>query len=156
MRSAIKVRITRRSGISIQSCMTPSPLTIGAADTLERAHRLMRDHGIRHLPVVLESGRLTGIISQRDLALIESLPDVDAREVPVEDAMRADIYAVRPTAPLATVAAAMARRKLGSAVVMDGDRIVGVFTVTDACRVLARLAAPARRPRARAAGRRSA
>ena len=37
MKSAIKVRTTRRSGISIQSCMTPSPLTIGTADTLEQA-----------------------------------------------------------------------------------------------------------------------
>jgi hypothetical protein len=33
----------------------------------------------------------------------------------------------------------MAERKLGSAVVMDGERVVGVFTVTDACQALAAL-----------------
>jgi acetoin utilization protein AcuB len=124
--------------------MSAAPLTIGAAESLEQAHALMRAHRVRHLPV-LRGGRLVGILSQRDLVLIESLPGVDAREVPVEDAMTTDIYAVGPTTSVADVASRMAERKLGSAIVRDGERVVGVFTVTDACRALAQLTAPQRR-----------
>jgi CBS domain-containing protein len=30
----------------------------------------------------------------------------------------------------------MAQRQVGSAIVVDGKRLVGIFTATDACRVL--------------------
>jgi acetoin utilization protein AcuB len=125
--------------------MTRSPHTVGAEQSLEQAHAIMRARRVRHLPV-LHGGRLVGIVSQRDLMLIESLPGVVTKEVPVEDAMTTDIYAVAPTTPIADVANRMADRKLGSAIVTDGDRVVGVFTVTDACRALAtRTAARLRR-----------
>jgi acetoin utilization protein AcuB len=102
------------------------------------AHEIMRAHRIRHLPV-LDGGKLVGVVSQRDLALIESLPGVSAAEVPVADAMTTDVYVVGPRVPIRRVASEMADRKLGSAVVMAGADVVGVFTVTDACRALARL-----------------
>lgn len=139
------VAVTRT--LTIANWMTRSPHTIGADQALAAAHRLMREHRVRHLPV-LRAGRLVGIVSQRDLALIETLPDVDPREVPVEDAMSTETYVVSPRTALGQVAAQMAARKLGSAVVVEGDRVAGVFTVTDACRALAELAAaPPRRPR---------
>jgi acetoin utilization protein AcuB len=127
-------------GTRMRDYMTRAPLTIGADRTLTDAHALMRGHRVRHLPV-LAAGALVGIVSQRDLMLIETLPGVDPSEVPVEDAMTREVFVVGSQAPLAAVAAAMAERKLGSAVVMDGERVVGVFTVTDACRALAVLLA---------------
>jgi acetoin utilization protein AcuB len=117
--------------------MTRSPCTIGPERPLAEAHTLMRDHGIRHLPVVRD-GNLVGIVSQRDLLPAESLPDVSAY-VPVADALTKDVFVVAPREALGRVCATMAERKLGSAVVVDDGRVVGVFTVTDACRVLAGL-----------------
>ena len=131
---------TAPRGTRIRDYMTRAPLTIGADRTLAEAHVLMRGHRVRHLPV-LAAGSLVGIVSQRDLMLIETLPGVDPSEVPVEDAMTREVFVVGSQAPLAAVASAMAERKLGSAVVMDGERVVGVFTVTDACRALAGLLA---------------
>jgi acetoin utilization protein AcuB len=130
--------------------MTPAPRTIAPLRMLSQAHDLMRTHRIRHLPV-LAGDKLVGIVSQRDLMLIETLPGVNPAEVPVEDAMTRDVFVVQTTTPLAKVTAEMADRKRGSAVVMQDDRVVGVFTVTDACRVLARLLGPSgRRSRSRA------
>jgi acetoin utilization protein AcuB len=131
---------TRTGTATIRHYMTASPLTIGAEQNLEHAHAVMREHRVRHLPV-LHGGKLVGIISQRDLMLIESLPGVDAREVPVEDAMTTDLYTVSPATTVAKVATEMAERKLGSAIVLSGDEVIGVFTVTDACRALAELTA---------------
>ena len=124
---------------AIAEFMTPSPHSIGRDQSLAAAHRLMREHRIRHLPV-LDGGKLVGVISDRDLHLAETLKDVDAERVPVEDAMSPTPYAVPPTAPLAEVAREMAGQKIGSSVVMEGKKIVGVFTVTDALRALARYA----------------
>jgi acetoin utilization protein AcuB len=60
--------------IEVGSCMTPNPLTIGPAATVADAARLMRNHKISGLPVLVD-GQLVGIITETDLLdfLIESL-----------------------------------------------------------------------------------
>lgn len=120
---------------AIETYMTGSVHTIGARKTLEEAHHLMRTRKVRHLPV-LKGGKLVGIVSQRDLALIESLPGVDPEKVTVEDAMSDDLLVVTQDTLLAEVAQKMARRKVGSAVVTDGGQVVGIFTAVDALKTL--------------------
>lgn len=118
--------------------MTPSPFSIGKDQSLAHAHAVMREHGVRHLPV-LDGGQLVGMLTQRDLALVEALPDVDPRKVTVEDAMSTEVYVVTPETPLLEAARTMAEKKYGSAVVAEGSKVVGIFTTVDACAVLARL-----------------
>jgi acetoin utilization protein AcuB len=115
----------------ISKYMTTTPHTIGVDQTLATAHRLMRDHHFRHLPV-LQGGKLVGMVTERDLALIETLKDVDPTKVTVEDAMTPAPYTVAPTAPLDEVVSTMAEHRYGSAVVVDNNHVVGVFTTVDA------------------------
>jgi len=124
-----------RIPLTVGEYMTGSPITVGPRVTMAEARQLMRDHGVRHLPV-MQAGLLSGIVSARDLALVESLPDVDPKNVAVEEAMSEDVYAIALDTPLRIVTAEMAERKLGSAVVVQDGKVVGVFTVTDACRAL--------------------
>lgn len=114
----------------ISKYMSVGPHTIGQDQTLAVAHDMMRTHKIRHLPV-LDGGKLVGMLSERDLALIETLRDVDASKVQVADAMSQQVYWVSPTAPLDEVTGEMAEHKYGCAVVMDNHKVVGVFTTVD-------------------------
>ena len=123
---------------SVQQYMSTSPHSIGRDQTLSQAHTMMRTHHVRHLPV-LEGGKLVGLLSERDLHLVETLRDVNAAEVRVEDAMSPDPYAVAPTAALDEVVDEMARHKYGSAVVMQNRRVVGILTTVDVCSALAEL-----------------
>jgi acetoin utilization protein AcuB len=125
---------------TVRGYMTTSPTTVGPQVTMAEAHQIMREHRIRHLPV-MHAGQLVGMVTSRDLALVESLADVDPREISVDEAMSAEVYAVSPDAPLSMVAAEMAERKLGSAVVIEGGAVVGVFTAIDACHALAQVLA---------------
>lgn len=119
--------------------MTRAPVTIGHDQPLARAHALMNEHGIRHLPV-LDGRKLVGIVSQRDLHFLETLQDVDPEVVTVSEAMSVDTYVVSTRATVRRVAETMAERKLGSAVVVDSrERVIGVFTTIDALRALAAL-----------------
>jgi acetoin utilization protein AcuB len=120
---------------TIRTYMTSSPHVIAPDATMAKAHEVMRALGVRHLPV-MRDGRLLGTVSQRDLAIMETLPGVDPHEVPVEDAMATDVYTAPADAPLQHVASEMAARKLGSAVVMDGKEVIGIFTTTDALQAL--------------------
>jgi acetoin utilization protein AcuB len=123
---------------TIRKFMTVHPQTIGREQMLTVAHRLMREHRVRHLPV-LEGGKLVGVISLRDLHLIETLRDVNPDTTAVEEAMTMDVYVASPTTPLAEAAQVMAENKFGSAVVVDRGKIVGMFTTIDALYALAQL-----------------
>jgi acetoin utilization protein AcuB len=120
---------------SIDHFMTRKPHCIGRDQTLAAAHERMRAIGGRHLPV-MDGGKLVGIVSQRDLLSVETMREVDPARVRVEDAMTADVYVVTPERPLGEVAARMVERKYGCAVVVDKSQVVGIFTTTDALRVL--------------------
>ncbi|HRI70170.1 MAG TPA: CBS domain-containing protein [Polyangium sp.] len=122
----------------IQKYMTTVPICINRTDTVAAAHKVMREHDIRHLPVV-EGDKLVGIVTQRDLHLIETLKDVDAEKVTVEDAMTTNPYTVNPDADLAEVVAEMAEQKYGSALVLQNHKVVGVFTTVDAMRAFSEL-----------------
>jgi acetoin utilization protein AcuB len=123
---------------TIQKYMTTCPETIGRDQPMSAAHRLMREHRIRHLPV-LEAGRIVGVVSDRDLSFIETLRDVDPRKVTVEEAMSPDPYIVAPESALDDVVSTMAARKFGSAIIAEHGKVVGIFTTVDACTAFAEL-----------------
>ena len=76
-------------------------------------------------------------MSVRDLALAIRLADVDQDSTPVEDVMSPESYTVPPSTPLAIVVKEMASHHYGSVIVVEGKKVVGIFTATDAVRVLA-------------------
>jgi acetoin utilization protein AcuB len=117
--------------------MTPQPWTIRKDAKMSQAHERMRAHRIRHLPV-LEGGKLVGVVSDRDLHLIETLPGCDPDEVTVDQAMSEDVYVVSSDAPVDAVVEKMADHKYGSAIVVNRRGVVeGIFTTVDALQVLA-------------------
>lgn len=123
---------------TIDKYMTVTPHSVGIDQPLAKAHELMREHHIRHLPV-LSGGRLVGVLTDRDLRLVESLRDVDPRQVKVDDAMSTSVYAVAPDTPLDEVVRTMGENKYGSCVIMQNQKVVGIFTTVDLCRAFAEL-----------------
>jgi len=122
----------------IKKYMTTDVQTIGDDQPMSAAHRMMRDQRIRHLPV-LHQGKVVGIVTDRDLRLVETLSDVDPNKVAVSEAMTPDPYVVSPDAALDEVVATMAAKKYGSAVISDHGHVVGIFTTVDACSAFADL-----------------
>ena len=123
---------------TIQKYMTTTPHTIGSDQTIAKASGLMSEYHIRHLPV-LRGGQLLGVLSDRDIKLIETFKDVDPTKLQVEEAMTEQPYTVEPETPLDTVVSTMAEHKYGSAVIVQNHKVVGIFTTVDACRALAEL-----------------
>jgi acetoin utilization protein AcuB len=123
---------------TLSRCMTRQPWTIASDATLPQARQLMREHQIRHIPV-LEGGKLAGILSERDLHRAQKLlrGDPDAR---VRDAMTVDVFVAGVEDPLDAVVERMSKRKHGSVVVLDRDGgIEGILTTTDGMRLLGEL-----------------
>ena|SRR5579864_7232127 len=120
--------------------MTPFPHSIGVDAPLEDAHKLMREHGFRHLPV-MSGGEIVGVLTDRDIKLVLG-PDFgrsDESELRVRDAYVESPCVVPASTPLAKVARVMAENRIGSAIITKHGKLVGIFTVTDACHALAEI-----------------
>ena len=120
--------------------MTPFPHSIDVDAPLEDAHKLMRGRRFRHLPVI-SGGEIVGVLTDRDIKLVLG-PDFgspDERELRVRDAYVERPCVVPASTPVAKVARVMAQNRIGSAIVTKHGKLVGIFTVTDACRALAEI-----------------
>ena len=122
----------------LKNVMTPFPYSVDVAAPVDEAERFMREHKIRHLPV-MDGGKLKGVVTDRDIKLMLG-PDFaypNPRELKVGNVMIEDCYIVDIATPLAAVLRHMAEQRLGSALVTRRDKLAGVFTSTDACRAFA-------------------
>lgn len=122
----------------LKNVMTPFPYSVDVDAPVDEAERFMREHKIRHLPVMAK-GVLKGVVSDRDIKLMLG-PDFaypNPRELKVGNVMIEDCYVVDLATPLRTVLRHMAEHRLGSALVTRRGKLAGVFTSTDACRAFA-------------------
>jgi acetoin utilization protein AcuB len=116
---------------TVQRYMTANPRTVAPADPMSIAHELMRAYGFRHVPVV-DDGKLVGIVSDRDLHLLEALRYESADQVTVAEAMRRAVSTVAPDAPLDEAIERMSRERCDALAVVGKAGVVGIFTATDA------------------------
>lgn len=123
---------------AISHYMTPNPCTIDRLASLAEAHHMMKQHGVRHLPV-LDDGDLCGIVSERDLHMVESLIGADPTTTLVDAAMTDRPFVVTSDTLLDEVVEIMTDHKYGSVVVVGHDGVEGIFTTIDACRVLTQI-----------------
>jgi acetoin utilization protein AcuB len=116
--------------------MTAFPHFVEVDDSLLRARTLMVEHQVRHLPVQ-NRGVLVGILTDRDLkrALDPDLGLPPKQELFVSDVFVPEAYVVDGGEPLDTVLEYMATHHIGSALVTKREKLVGILTATDACRL---------------------
>ncbi|OFV91313.1 MAG: hypothetical protein A3G76_06725 [Acidobacteria bacterium RIFCSPLOWO2_12_FULL_65_11] len=122
---------------SMRSVMTPFPYFVDAGESLLVARTLMVRHEVRHLPVK-DGDELLGVLTDRDLkrALDPDLGLPPKDELFVRDVFMPDPYTVDTSEPLDRVLEEMATRHMGSVLVTSHGRLAGIFTTTDACRIL--------------------
>jgi acetoin utilization protein AcuB len=119
--------------------------TIGGERSVREAVALMREQGIRHLPVVDGRGRLLGIVTDRDLRQVVFDAAVRGRlgeeadrlgDLTVSEVMTWGVVTVTPATDLRAAAALMRERRHGALPVVDGGRLVGILTGHDLCAAL--------------------
>ena len=132
----------------VRKWMTPNPVTVRATDPISEAIHKMKEHDIRHLPV-MDEGRLVGIVSDRDLKEFSPSPAtaLDVYEMHyilskarVADAMRKDPLRVAPDDTIEKAALLMHDNKIGCLPVVEADgKLVGILTQEDVFEALVRV-----------------
>ena len=119
----------------IQDFMTLQPQAIEGKEKIETARKMMSRFGVRHLPV-LTDGIVSGMLSEREVNLAYGIESIDPKQLLVIDVCSEKPVIVSPEMPLREVVGHMAKKQLGSVIIMKNAHLVGIFTTVDACRAL--------------------
>ena len=112
--------------------MTRDVLGVAPEDTLGEAAQLMADQGVGSA-VVLEHGRLIGIVTERDL-LKAVAGRVHPSEGRVREWMTMDPVVALESTPADEAARAMLDHGFRHLPVVEGDRTVGIVSLRDVLR----------------------
>lgn len=137
--------------VTVADVMTPDPVCVAPDDSLRLARDRMAEGGFRRLPVV-QSGRLVGIVTDRDLRRATNSPfalrerwydDLILDQVKVWGAMTANPVTIEADASLIVAAQMMHDHKIGGLPVVDTANslqlVVGIITETDLLNYLVEL-----------------
>jgi acetoin utilization protein AcuB len=120
-------------------------ITVTPGTSLEDASILVKKKKIDHLPVVNESGRLVGILSDRDLKQYWASPATTLsthelnyllQQVIVEMIMVKTVITISPNTTIERAALIMQENDINALPVMENEQLVGIITSTDVMGVL--------------------
>jgi len=128
----------------VSDWMTKKVIILSPDDYLSDAISLMREHGIKHLPI-LKNDKLKGIVSDRDIK--EYTPSkataLDIYELhyllaktKVQDIMKTKVITTAPDAAVEEAAMTMLDRNIGCLPVLEAGRLVGIISDKDIFRAL--------------------
>ena len=110
-----------------ESGMVVNPVTIGPDATLADALALMKMHGISGIPVVEKSGRLVGILTNRDVRFAS-----DPKQKIYELMTRENLVTVKESVDQQEAKRLLHSHRIEKLLVVDGEgRCVGLITVKD-------------------------
>lgn len=112
----------------IKTVMTPFPYSVDTNADLEHARAYAREHQIHHLPVT-SAGKLVGMLAGGQLQ------DNGAGTVGELELLKPPVYDLNDR--LDNILETMAADHIDTVLVTRNDKLVGIFTVTDACREFA-------------------
>jgi acetoin utilization protein AcuB len=124
--------------------MTRQVVTVGPDDSVSHAMHLMRERGIKHLPV-LRGGAVIGVISDRDIKAFcpSKATALDVYEINyllakavVKDAMGRRLTTTAPQTPVEEAALVLLDGNIGCLPVVDGGALVGIISDRDIFRAL--------------------
>ena len=113
----------------VRDVMTEAAVTDSATDTLRSAAERMWREQTGSL-LVMDGGRLAGIITERDLLRAVAL-GADLATATVDEAMTTEVFTVSPDMPLRDAAREMAVRWIRHLPVVDAGQVLGVISMRD-------------------------
>lgn len=128
-----------------QGWMSTDVISVGEETSMMKASVLMKENGIRRLPVV-RRGRLVGIVTDTDLkeaspskATTLDIYEINylLSEIKVKELMSTDVIYVKPDETIEFAAVLMLENKIsGLPVINDQQHLIGVITETDIFKAL--------------------
>ncbi len=131
--------------ILVKDLMTRDVITISPSTSLAEAHHIMKDYGVRRLPVV-EHGELIGIVTRGDIRGAEpssattlSIWEINylLAKTTVRDIMTPNPLTIRQSATIREAAKIMLDKRISGLPVVDmAGNVIGILTESDIFRLI--------------------
>jgi CBS domain-containing protein len=118
---------------TVKNCLTQKPqrvISVASEDTIHHTLELMKEERVRAI-LVIDNGRLAGIVSQGDCAIRVLLPGKDARKTLVSEIMSPNPITVKLGDPMEMCMGLMSSRGIRHLPVVAGENVVGVVSIGD-------------------------
>lgn len=128
----------------VREYMNPNVITVASDTLVHDAQKLMKDQGIRRLPVV-DKGKLVGLVTQDRLREVSASPATSLSvwelnyllaKMKVKEVMAKNVITIGPDATLEEAARLGQERRIGTLPVVQDGKLVGIITTTDLFKVL--------------------
>lgn len=120
--------------LKVRDCMTRDIITVGEDESAAAAARMMARHNVGALPVRGRGGKLSGMVTDRDIVLRCVASGEAAEHTPVARVMTARVVSAAPDDNLFSAAERMATEQVRRLPVVEGGRLVGMLALADVSR----------------------
>jgi CBS domain-containing protein len=110
--------------------------TIGPDDSVLEALTRMAEKEIGALVVTEGSGRIVGLLSERDYARKVALLGRFSKDTPTRDIMTTEVICVSPEQSVDTCMGLMTQRKFRHLPVVKDDQLVGIVSIGDVVKAI--------------------
>jgi CBS domain-containing protein len=122
----------QREPLTAGDLMTRDVKAVTKQTTLRHVAEIMKDENCGIVPVVDESHKLVGVVTDRDIVIRALAEDKPTADLKVEDIMTEDVEAVTPDEELKDVIEVMGEKQVRRVpVVHKDDRLVGIISIGD-------------------------
>ncbi|MDN2662814.1 CBS domain-containing protein [Psychromonas sp. 14N.309.X.WAT.B.A12] len=133
-------------GMKVVEAMTSRVVTVTMDDRIPVLQNILSQAGFHHL-LVVEEGKLQGVISDRDVLRVlspfldteaELMRDLNTAQRPAHQVMTRSPVTVAPDTSVKDALTLMLTHDISCLPVLDQDEILGIFTIHDGVRALIR------------------
>lgn len=124
----------------VNDFMTKDPICLTESESMLEGRNTMRDHSIRHVPVVDKNGDFQGILSQKNV-LSNAISTINSKgleklersekQLVIKDFIDTDVITVSKDTPLLKAAQFFQDNRHGCIVVLQNQKVIGILTSGD-------------------------
>lgn len=120
--------------MKVSDIMSGRVVTIGQKEPVIAAARLLKRMNLGALPVTDDSGRLRGILTDRDIVLRCVASGSDPRTLEVREIMSRGVVTAAPGTEISEAARLMRGDQVRRLPVVEGGKLVGMLSLADMAR----------------------
>ncbi|MFC0680494.1 CBS domain-containing protein [Lysobacter korlensis] len=120
----------------VRELMTPDPEHLSADDTLVTAAQRMRDADVGSLPICDADGRVTGIVTDRDIVVKCIAEGGDPSSATVDSIASEMVYTVGPDDQIENALSVMEDHQVRRLPIVENGKLVGMLAQADVARTM--------------------
>jgi len=120
--------------MKVSDLMTAKAVSINQSEPVTAAARLLKSHNIGSLPVCDDTGKLRGMVTDRDIVLRCVADKNDPGSTRVSEIMSRGVVSVSPFQELDEAASQMSEVQVRRLPVVEDGRLVGMLSLCDMAR----------------------